>query len=247
MENKTLIKIEGHEVKESDVNDFIRTLGQDGLQFNNDEGKKQIALELMNQHLLYLDAKDSGLDQDPDFLAELEIAKEQILRQFSMKKVLESVKVDENDVNDYFEKNKDQFKKVYRYQASHILVDSEEKANEIKKEIEDGKAFEDLAKEKSTCPSSENGGDLGMFASGQMVPEFDQALESMEKDQISDPLKTQFGYHIIKLKNKELARDNDFDSNRNDIEGMLLGMKQQEAYLEKTNSLQEKYKVEKSF
>jgi len=247
MENKVLIKIDNHEITEQDVNQFLQTMGQEGMQFNNEEGKKQIANELMNQHLLYLDAKESGLENDEDFKKELEIAKEQILRQYSMKKVLENVQVSDEEIEDYFNSHKDNFSNVYRYKASHILVEDEEKANDIKAKIDNNESFEELAKANSTCPSAENGGDLGTFATGQMIPEFDQELEAMEVGQISQPVKTQFGYHIIKLVEKDLARGDDLASNKKDIENLLLGKKQQEAYLEKTSQLQEKYKVEKSF
>lgn len=246
-ENKVLIKIEGHEVTERDVDQFLLTMGQEAMRFNSEEGKKQIANELMNQHLIYLDAIENGLENDPEFQRELAAAKDQILRQFSMKKVLENVRVSDEETKEYYATHKDEFKAIYRYKASHILVDDEDKAKGIKSKLDEGESFEDLAKASSTCPSAENGGDLGTFASGQMVPEFDKALEVMEVGQISEPVQTQFGYHIIKLVEKDLARDVDFESNKLDIEQMLLGKKQQEAYLEKTAELQNKYGVEKNF
>lgn len=246
MEDKVLLKIEGFQVTEKDVEEFLAKMGQEGMQFNNQEGKKQIAQELMNQHLIYLDAKENGLENDQEYKRELKYAKEQILRQFSMKKVLEDVKVTQEEAKEYYEAHKNQFINIYQYRASHILVDDKEKALDVISRLEKEK-FEDLAKELSSCPSSQNGGDLGVFTSGQMVPEFDQALEKMEKGAISEPVKTQFGYHVIKLVDKNLARKNDFESNQHEIEGILLSKKQQEVYLEKTNELQKKYKVEKSF
>ncbi|MDO5026262.1 MAG: peptidyl-prolyl cis-trans isomerase [Tissierellia bacterium] len=246
MEDKVLLQAQGYKVTEKDVEAFLAKMGQQGLQFNTEEGKKQIAQELMNQNLIYLDALENGLENDPEFKKELEVAKEQILRQFSMKKVLEDVRVSEDEVKAYYQDHKDQFSKVYQYRASHILVDDEDKAKDVEKRLEEEK-FEDVAKEVSTCPSSQNGGDLGFFTSGQMVPEFDQALNEMEVGTLSTPVKTQFGYHIIKLVEKEEVKGEDFDSNKADIEAILLGQKQQAAYLQKTAELQEKYKVEKNF
>ena len=83
--------------------------------------------------------------------------------------------------------------------ASHILVDSEEKCNEIKTEIEEGLSFADAAKANSTCPSSASGGDLGKFGPGQMVPEFDEAIFSGDVGVLYGPIKTQFGYHLIDI------------------------------------------------
>ena len=87
--------------------------------------------------------------------------------------------------------------------ASHLLVKTEEEALKIKKEIENGKEFAVAAKEVSLCPSSNNGGDLGYFTKGQMVKEFEDAAFSMEVGEVSNPIKTQFGYHLIYLTDKK--------------------------------------------
>jgi peptidyl-prolyl cis-trans isomerase C len=83
--------------------------------------------------------------------------------------------------------------------ASHILVDDEDKAENVKNDLDKGKDFEQLAKEVSTCPSSEKGGDLGWFGKGEMVKPFErEVFENMDVGDISDPVKTEFGYHIIR-------------------------------------------------
>jgi peptidyl-prolyl cis-trans isomerase C len=82
--------------------------------------------------------------------------------------------------------------------ASHILVDSEQKARDLKQEIENGADFAELAKQHSSCPSSQRGGSLGEFSQGQMVPEFDQVVFSdLPEGQVSEPVQTQFGYHLL--------------------------------------------------
>lgn len=86
--------------------------------------------------------------------------------------------------------------------ARHILVDSEEKCNELKTEIEGGKDFADVAKEHSSCPSGKSGGDLGEFSPGQMVKEFNDVVFSGEVGVIHGPVKTQFGYHLIDITNR---------------------------------------------
>ena len=91
-----------------------------------------------------------------------------------------------------------------KVRASHILVKTEEEANVVLYDIEHGgKSFEDAAKEKSLCPSGKKGGDLGWFGRGMMVKEFENAAFSMEKGEISKPVKTQFGYHIIKIEDTQ--------------------------------------------
>lgn len=90
-----------------------------------------------------------------------------------------------------------------RAQARHILVDSEDKAIELKKEIEGGASFADLAKEHSSCPSGKSGGDLGEFGKGDMVPEFDKVVfGDLPVGTVSDPVQTQFGYHLIQVEKR---------------------------------------------
>ncbi len=87
--------------------------------------------------------------------------------------------------------------------ARHILVPTEDKANELKQQIEAGEDFEKLAGEHSSCPSGKQGGSLGEFGQGQMVPEFDQVVfGDLPVGQVSEPVKTQFGYHLIEVQNR---------------------------------------------
>lgn len=83
--------------------------------------------------------------------------------------------------------------------ASHILVKTESEASDLTREIENGARFEDLAKTHSLCPSGQQGGDLGWFSPGMMVAEFDTACQALTEGQISEPVRTQFGYHLIQL------------------------------------------------
>lgn len=87
--------------------------------------------------------------------------------------------------------------------ASHILVSSLDKANWISSKIKEGKDFAELAEKYSECPSSQKGGDLGYFSKGQMVKEFENVAYSLEVGKVSEPVKTQFGYHLIELTDKK--------------------------------------------
>ena len=84
-------------------------------------------------------------------------------------------------------------------QARHILVDSEEKCNDLKQQIIDGADFADVARDNSSCPSGKTGGDLGKFGPGQMVKEFDEVVFSGEIGVVHGPVKTQFGYHLLEI------------------------------------------------
>ena len=105
--------------------------------------------------------------------------------------------VTDEEIKNYYEDNKDQFAKR---DASHILVEDEKTAKEIKEKLDNGEDFAKLAKEYSKdSANAENGGNLGTFSKGQMVKEFEDAVFNLKEGEISNPVKTQFGYHIIKL------------------------------------------------
>lgn len=89
--------------------------------------------------------------------------------------------------------------------ASHILVETKEEADKVKEEILAGKPFEDAAEEYSLCPSSQNGGDLGFFGRNVMVPEFDHAAFDLKVGELSDPVQTNFGWHLILVTDKQEA------------------------------------------
>ncbi|MEH7343027.1 peptidylprolyl isomerase [Bacillus sp. JJ1532] len=114
------------------------------------------------------------------------------------KAAIKDIKVTEKELKEYYDNYKPQIK------ARHILVADEKTANEVKKKLDEGAKFEDLAKEYSTDPgSAANGGDLGWFGPGRMVPEFENAAYALKVDEISAPVQSQHGYHIIQVTEKK--------------------------------------------
>ncbi len=120
---------------------------------------------------------------------------------------------DEAQIKKYYEENKNLFKKDVQVEASHILFDTKdsEKAKEVREEILNGLDFAEAAKKYSKCPSSENGGNLGYFGKGQMVPEFEKAAFSAPLGVVTEPIKSQFGYHLILVTDKTDSKIPDFD------------------------------------
>ena len=90
-----------------------------------------------------------------------------------------------------------------RAKARHILVSTQTECESLKKEIEGGADFAEMAKKHSTCPSGKQGGDLGEFGPGQMVPEFDKVVFSGEVGKVHGPVKTQFGYHLLEITSRK--------------------------------------------
>ena len=109
------------------------------------------------------------------------------------------------------------FEGADEFNASHILVETEEKANELKEQLDGGADFAELAKEHSTGPSGPNGGELGWFGPGQMVPEFEAAVIALEKGQVSAPVQTQFGWHVVTLNDKRKTEAPELDQVRAEL------------------------------
>ena len=127
-------------------------------------------------------------------------------------------------------------------QAKHILVEDEDKCTDILNSIVSGEiSFEEAAKQHSTCPSGQQGGDLGEFGHGQMVKEFDEAAFAAEPGKVVGPVKTQFGYHLIKVEDKKEAGESNLEEVKDQIRAELSQKKQEEAYRAKVDELKKKY------
>ena len=172
----------------------------------------------------------------------MEGARRDILAQLSMRDMLKDITVTEEEQKAFYEEKKAQFGKGATVSAKHILTDSEEKCQTILKNIEAGeKTFEDAAREFSTCPSGAKGGDLGEFGKGQMVKEFEDAAFDAEIGKVVGPVKTQFGYHLIKVEKKNEPKTAEFEEVKGQIYQQLLGKKQNDAYEAKVKELKDKY------
>ena len=150
----------------------------------------------------YYDENQEEFRKDPQF--KIEYVK------FSPENYTSQVEITVDDVDDYYNENYENYQTPEQVRASHILLkvdanapeekwaETLKKMNDIKKKLDDGASFEDLAKEYSEDSSASKGGDLGYFGKGRMVREFEDAVWNMEVDEVSAPVKTQFGYHLIK-------------------------------------------------
>ncbi|HXC61505.1 MAG TPA: peptidylprolyl isomerase [Nitrospiria bacterium] len=161
------------------------------------EGKKDfLENHVIPGELLLGEAKREGLEKDKEIAKKVEDARRGVLINAAAQKIV-AEKVTDEAAKKYYEQHSQEFKEVH---ASHILVATEEEAKNIKKQLDKGADFSELVKKHSTDPSAaQNAGDLGFFTRDQMVKPFTDKAFSMKVNQISDPVKTQFGYHIIKV------------------------------------------------
>ncbi len=213
-----------------ELDDMIKNLPQQYQQVAS--SRKEMFLEsVINQKLLYAEALNQNIDKDAGVKKEIDEAAKQITIGGLLKKEIEQkVQVSDEDAKNHYEANKEQLKEPEKFRARHILVDTEAEANDILARLKAGEDFAALAKEKSKDKSKEQGGDLGFFSRGQLVPEFEQAAFGLEVGQTSGAVKTQFGYHIIKLEEKQPAKERSFEEVKDSIKQMLLSSKQKERF-----------------
>jgi len=214
--------------------------------FAGEQGKEKFLNEITNKEMLYQEALKKGLDKTPDFQKKLEDFKKiTLVTELFEKEVMAKAKVSDQEVKDYYDKHKEELVPTTQIKASHILVKTEDEAKKVLERLKKGEKFADIAKAVSIDKGSAvNGGDLGYFSKGQMVPEFEKAAASLKIGELSMPVKTQFGYHIIKVTDKKKGAPVEFDKIKGMISQKLSAEKQKEAFDQYINELKKNYKVE---
>ena len=246
MNNEVLAIVAGKEITNADVDAFLANLPAEQRQYaSNPYFREQYVEQLVTLHVLEKMADDLQLDMTEDYKKMLDNIVRDIKARMAMNEIMKDITVTDVEAETVYNINPDNFSKPETVSAKHILVDDEAVCNEILAQIQNGeKTFEDAAKESSTCPSGQQGGDLGEFGRGQMVKEFEEAAFAAEIGAIVGPVQTQFGFHLIKVEAKSEAETLAFDVVKEQIKKNLLQQKQQQAYTTKIAELKEKY-VEK--
>lgn len=213
-------------------------------QFETEEGKKELLEQIISWELVYNHAMKNGFENSPEYQFQLEEAKKAIMGQLVIQQLLGEIGVTEEEAEAYYDQNRDYFNEPEQVTARHILVDSEEKAINLWSEINKGLPFDEAARTHSSCPSSAQGGSLGTFGRGMMVPEFEETAFELKVGELSAPVKTQFGYHLIMVDEKHEPAAKGFEEVKEMIGGHLLQEKQNHIYMNFVNSLRNEYKVE---
>lgn len=246
-ENKVLAKVLGQEITEQDVENMLAQMGQRAAQYDNPKGRETVLNQIINQKLLLSDAISNMYERDKEFKEELAKIKEELLVNYAVKKAVAHVKVTDEETRAYFDEHPELFRGQTKMNADHILVADDSLAKQILADIKDGKTtFEEAAAAYSTCPSKANGGNLGDFTTGQMVPEFERACMEMEIGTLCDvPVHTQFGWHLIRLNSRETGEPMQYADIADQLKEQILSMKQQQAFQSKLNQLMILHPVEK--
>lgn len=245
MENKVLAVVNGREITDKELEAAIMRFPRDRqIYLKTDDGKKQLLDEIISFELIYNYAKDSDMERDNQYLNQLEIAKKEILTQTAISKIMNEVTVSDKEVEEYYNANKQMFKEPETISAKHILVETKEKAEQVLDSIKGGLSFEEAAKQYSSCPSKTQGGNLGRFGRGQMVPEFENAAFNLNIGIVSEPVSTQFGYHLIKVEERYESSIKPFEEVKGIIKNNLLKKRQMFKYSQFNEELKKRYKVQ---
>jgi peptidyl-prolyl cis-trans isomerase C len=206
-----------------------------------EQHKGRFMRELVLQEILAQEGQRLQIEDDPQLQARLKIQKNSaIARAVVQKYIEEKSDVTDERLRDHYEKNKATFASDEQIAASHILLKTEAEAQAALEEIKQGKDFAEVAKAKSTGPSAPQGGALGTFGRGRMVPAFEEAAFALKVGDVSAPVKTQFGYHIITVTDRTEAAPQSFDEVRDTIRRTLIS-----EYVESLlDDLQSKAKIE---
>ncbi len=199
------------------------------------EEKNQVLDQMINMQLIAARAEKDGLEKDPDVATKIALLRTQVMADAAAQKYIKSNEPTDQELHAAYDATTDKTE----YHASHILVPTKEKAVQVLKKLKAGAKFEDVAKVESTDNSKANGGDLGWFTTARMVKPFGDAVKGLKKGEVTtDPVQTQYGWHIIKLVD---TREAPFDQFKSQLSNGIMQKKFQ-AYID---DLRKTAKIEK--
>jgi peptidyl-prolyl cis-trans isomerase C len=229
--------VDGTPIPREAYDDYLKGLlrGKPPTDVTADE-KNQVLDQMINMQLIATQAEKQGLEKDPDVATRIALLRTQIMADAAAQKYVKTNEPTDQELHAAYDAATDKTE----YHASHILVPTKEKAEQLIKKLKGGAKFEDVAKAESSDNSKTNGGDLGWFTTARMVKPFGDAVKLLKKGEITpDPVQTQYGWHIIKL---EDTRDAPFDQLKAQLSNGIMQKKFQEYIdgLKKTAKIEKK-------
>lgn len=240
-DGKVLAEVNGAKITVGEYNREVENLPPQYKPFaTSADGQRQLVDTMVIRELMLEQAKKEGMEKSPEVTEKLEDVKKRIIiDEFLKKKAV----VDEAELKQFYEQNKEKMKSGPQVRASHILLKSEKEAQDVLAQLKKGGDFAALAKKYSTDPAGANGGDLGWFEKDSMVPQFSNAAFSMKEGETSGIVKSNFGFHIIKVTGKRGAGYRPYEEVREQIHAYLLPTKQQEIFQKLKDDLKKNAKI----
>ena len=237
---KVVAKVGDVSITNAQLDQALADMGQQFQNFPESERRARALDSLIDIKLLAAKAEADGMTDEAELKSRLSLLQDRVKHNYYFQKKIQPA-VTDADLKKRFDEEMKKIPRQSEVKARHILVKTEEEARAIIKELEGGADFIELAKTKSTGPSGPKGGDLGFFGKGRMVPEFEQAAFALEKGGITkEPVKTQFGYHIIKVDDVRDQPLPKFADTRNQLQQVMMA----EAYAEAIKAARDSMGVE---
>jgi peptidyl-prolyl cis-trans isomerase C len=215
--NPVLAKVNGSEIRKSDVALAEEELGPSLAQMDAATKDENVLAFLIDMKIVSKAAEDKKVQDSDDFKRRIAFTRSRLLMDNLLASEGKAATTDDAMKKVYEEASK-QITGEQEVHARHILVETEDQAKAVEDELKKGADFAELAKKKSKDPGASDGGDLGFFTKDQMVPEFSAVAFALEPGKVSDPVKTQFGWHVIKVEEKRNRKAPDFDQVKSQIE-----------------------------
>ncbi len=215
--NKVLAKVNGAEIRQSDVALAEEELGPSLAQMDPATKQENVLSFLIDMKIVAKAAEEKKIADREDFKTRLAFARNRLLMDSLLSVEGKAATTDETMKKVYEDATK-LITGEQEVRARHILVETEDEAKQVEDELAKGADFAELAKKKSKDPGASDGGDLGFFTKDQMVPEFSAVAFALEPGKISEPVKSQFGWHVIKVEEKRNRQAPDFESVKAQIE-----------------------------
>src|SRR3979490_1741920 len=238
--NPVLAKVNGAEIRQSDVALAEEELGPTLAQMDPATKKENVLAFLIDMKIVAKAAEDKKIENNEDFKRRLAFTRNRLLMDSLLATEGKAATTDDAMKKVYEDASK-QITGEQEVHARHVLVETEDEAKAVAEELKKGADFAELAKKKSKDPGASDGGDLGFFTKDQMVPEFSTVAFALDPGKISDPVKSQFGWHVIKVEEKRARKAPEFEQVKAQIETYVT-RKAQADYVAK---LRETAKVER--
>jgi len=239
--------VNGDSITSEDISSVIRNANVDFEKLPK-KTKNQVLDQIVEKKLLTQEALKSGIKSDSKYKQALAKVENELALEIWMQNESKKIKITENEQKDFYNKNKSKFNVPATLEARHILTKTQKEAQDVINTLNKAKNKKDefikLAKTKSVGPSGPKGGYLGKFPETQMVPEFSKAAKALKKGSYTkSPVKTQFGYHVIYLEDKQDATTLSYDKVKNRIKQVLFQQKFQKVIKARADELKSKAKI----
>ncbi|AFM24181.1 peptidylprolyl isomerase [Desulfomonile tiedjei] len=244
--DKVVAKIGNQTVTESDLKEISNAVPEKFRHlYLTPEGRKKTLDYVVNIYVLAAEAERLGMDKKPETDKLLQFTRRDLLARLYLDQMSKDLPAPTDaEAKEFYEANKAQYATPESVHLHHILVSSEKEAKDAMDKLKKGEKFADLASQISICPSKMKGGNLEWLPKGSLVPEIEEVAFSMKNGQITGPVKSKFGYHVLLLEDKKPAQENSFDQVKEYILEQLRFQKQQDHYEKISNDLRKKMQVQ---